>query len=92
MDTVARQISDAYAGKLHPGWRRACPSDAPTAPGARENRAREAPGEGGTATTRLTARGLKGVWSQIGRAQRARGEAIKGMRQNKWLYPTQIMA
>jgi len=28
----------------------------------------------------------------IGRAQRTGMEAIKGMRQSRWLYPTEIMA
>ncbi len=41
---------------------------------------------------RLTGRGLKGLWSQIGREQRAGRQAIKGMRQNRWLYPARIMA
>jgi hypothetical protein len=52
--TVARLISDVYAGKLHP---RIAVGLAPlmhlAAPGARENGDREAPGQGGAAVARV---------------------------------------
>jgi hypothetical protein len=50
----------------------AWPSDGTYSSGCSRKPNREAPGEGGwNATARLTGRGLKGVWSQIGRAQMA---------------------
>ena len=91
--TVARLISDVYAGRLHPRIA------AGLAPMMRLQLQVLEKTEFEKRLARVErqlrdslAGAWKGVWSQIGRAQRAGMEAIKGMRQNRWLCPTQIMA